>query len=113
MLWTVKEHFVTIYPGSSHYSPDKVTREEASNGQRPEGSVSIDVPGITRAYHSLTIRPRFKRALTIPMHRSAYGKSASDFDNTFIKKNKKGNAFIVQKQGRKLIRLFRLVTKAF
>ena len=40
------------------------------------------------------------------MHRSAYGKSASDFDNTFIKKNKKGDAFIVQKQGRRLIRLF-------
>lgn len=113
LLWTVKEHFVTIYPGSRHYSPDKVTRKTVTNGNSPEGSIDIDVPGITRAYRSLTIRPRFKKALTIPVSSLAYGKKASDFTDTFVKTSRKGTPFIVQRQGRKLIRLFRLATQVF
>ena len=54
---------------------------------------------MTRAYHDLDIRPKFRRALTIPIHRSAYGKKASSFDNTFVLKKKDGKRFIVQKEG--------------
>lgn len=53
------------------------------------------MPGVTRAYHDLDIRPKFRRALTIPMHREAYGKRASSFDNTFVLKKKNGSRFIV------------------
>ena len=71
------------------------------------------MPGVTRAYHDMLIKPRFKRALTIPMHRAAYGKKASDFDNTFILKKKDGRAFIVQKQSGQLVFLFRLAQQVF
>lgn len=67
----------------------------AVNSQQPSGSVDIDVPGVTRAYHDMDIRPKFRRALTIPIHRSSYGKRASSFDNTFVLKKKDGKRFIV------------------
>lgn len=99
LLWTTRNHFSSIYPGSTHYNPDKVQPLAAVNSQQPSGSVDIDVPGVTRAYHDLDIRPKFRRALTIPIHRSAYGKKASSFDNTFVLKKKDGKRFIVQKEG--------------
>lgn len=113
LLHTVRNHFRTIYPDSKHYDPDKVQPLEIHNGANPSASVEIDVPGITRAYHDMLIKPRFKRALTIPMHRAAYGKKAADFDNTFIVKKKNGNAFIAQKQGSQLVFLFRLARQVF
>lgn len=66
-----------------------------SNSQETYGSVEIDVPGVTRAYHDMDIRPRFRRALTIPIHRLSYGKRASSFDDTFMLKKKDGKRFIV------------------
>lgn len=38
------------YPGSNHYSPDKVSTKQSV--------VVVDVPGVSRAYHDLTIRPK-------------------------------------------------------
>lgn len=38
------------YPGSSHYSPDKVSTKNSV--------VVVDVPGVARAYHDVTIRPK-------------------------------------------------------
>lgn len=99
LLWTTRNHFSTIYPGSTHYSPDKVQPASISNGTNPSAAVDVDVPGVTRAYHDLDIRPKFRRALTIPMHREAYGRRASSFDNTFVLKKKNGSRFIVQKSG--------------
>lgn len=113
LLWTVKEHFVTIYPGSSHYSPDKVTRKTVTNGKAPAGSIDIDVPGITRAYRSLTIRPRFKKALTIPMHREAYGRKPADFTEAFVVKTKNDNLAIAKSTVNGLAFLFSLVKKVF
>lgn len=81
MLWTVKNHFREIYPDSKHYSPDKVTPLDFSNGETTEASIDIDVPGVTRAYHDMDIRPRFRKYLTIPIHRQSYGKSARSFDD--------------------------------
>lgn len=99
LLWTTRNHFSTIYPGSKHYNPDKVQPASISNGTNPSAAVDVDVPGVTRAYHDLDIRPRFRRALTIPMHRSAYGRKASSFSDTFVLKKKNGSRFIVQKSG--------------
>lgn len=95
LLWTTRNHFSTIYPGSKHYNPDKVQSASISNGMNPSAAVDVDVPGVTRAYHDLDIRPRFRRALTIPMHRDAYGRKASSFSDTFVLKKKNGNRFIV------------------
>ena len=40
--------------------------------------ISIGIPGIGRAFRDITIRPREARALTIPVHRLAYGRTARD-----------------------------------
>lgn len=94
MKWTVKNHFTAIYPGSQHYSPDKVHDGQVQNGESPEASIDIDVPGVTRAYHDMHIRPRFKKHLTIPIHRASYGKSASSFSDLIYIKKKNGTELL-------------------
>lgn len=60
------------------------------------GQVDIDIPGVTRAYHDIDIRPRYKKHLAIPMHENAFlGKPAEVPDLLFIKK-KDGSAFLAQ-----------------
>ena len=113
MLWSVRNHFQSIYPGSSHYSPDKVTPKDNKDGKNPSATVSIDVPGVTRAYHDITIVPRTKRALTIPMHRAAYGKAARSFDNLFVLTKKDGKAFLVQNKHGSLVFMYFLAKRAF
>lgn len=113
LLWTTRAHFQDIYPGSKHYDPNKVQEMKIENKQNPSGEIEIDVPGITRAYGDLTIRPRFRKWLTIPMHQSAYGKKAEDFNDLFVKTKKDGRRYLVQKQGGHLTYLFRLVKQAF
>ena len=83
LLWTTRNHFTSIYPGSQHYSPDKVQPGDARDGASPHAQVDIDVPGVTRAYHDMHIRPRFRRHLTIPIHRQSYGKRAAEFPDLF------------------------------
>lgn len=116
LKWTVKNHFQTIYPGSKHYSPDKVTPLDAKDGPTPEGSVDIDVPGVTRAYKNLDIRPRFRKFLAIPMHREAYGKKPADFSDLFVvRKKDSGKAYLAQKApgGTGITFMFSLVKRAF
>ena len=113
LLWTTRNHFSTIYPGSTHYSPDKVQPASISNGTTPTATIDVDVPGVTRAYHDLIIKPRFRRALTIPMHRSAYGRKASSFTDTFVLKKKNGSRFIVQNSGSQLVFLYVLKDRVF
>lgn len=115
LVWTTRNHFKTIYPGSSHYSPSKVQGTgERTSGAVVKASANVDVPGVARAYHDITIVPRFKKALTIPIHRWAYGKKASDFTDTFVvKKKDSGKSFIAQKLGGQLVYLFALCKKAF
>lgn len=57
------------------------------------GEVVVDVPGITRAYHDLTIRPKTAKKLKIPLHRQAYG--MSDGDLKYIK-TKSGTEFLAR-----------------
>lgn len=44
-------------------------------------SVNVEVAGASRAYHNITIVPKFRKWLTLPMHAKAYGKKATDFSN--------------------------------
>lgn len=74
-----------------HWSPSKVTPDNAKDGKFPEGSISIDVPGVTRAYHDINIRPKLRRFLTIPVHREALNKSARSFQGLFHVKTKSGS----------------------
>lgn len=102
---TIRRHFQSIYPGSKHYSPSKVT-------VKPDGSVNIDVPGITRAYHDLNIRAKKGKFLTIPFHRDAFGiparNMASDLSDNklFYVKNKKGTEMLAKNEGGRLVVMY-------
>lgn len=96
LKFTTQRHFQTIYPGSKHYNPKKVTNDKSKDGSICEGSINIDVPGITRAFRNLTIRPVKARALTIPLHREAYGKRASQFSDLFVVHKKNGKSFLAR-----------------
>lgn len=113
LLWTTRDHFEKRYPGSKHYDPEKVMESEIHNGQTPTGEIEISVPGVSRAYHDITIRPRFRKFLTIPMRGEAFGKKASDFSDLFVNRQKNGSVFLAHKVGGHLVRLFRLVRQAF
>lgn len=75
LLWTTRNHFQTIYPNSNNFSPEKVQNDSQSeNGS--QGAIEIYTKGINRNYHDVTIKPIRAKALTIPIHRSAYGRTA-------------------------------------
>lgn len=51
--------------------------EEGARAIVPRGaSVDIPIPGFSRVFHAVEVRPRNARALTIPISRIAYGKRA-------------------------------------
>ena len=109
----MRNHFKSIYPGSRHYDPDKVQPLGARDGSVPEGSVDIDVPGATRAYRDLTIRPRLRKYLAIPIHRSSYSKSPKDFGDLIFIKKKDGGKLLAQKAPGGLTFLFALRESVF
>lgn len=113
ILWSVKSHFQSIYPGSSHYNPDKVTPNETRDGVNPMASINIDVPGVTRAYHSITIRPKVRKYLSIPIMKSLQDKKPSDYNDLFFIKTKNDGLFLVRQQGSTLALMFHLVKSAF
>ena len=101
----IKAHFRFQFPGSSHYDPNKVNPSNES--RLNEGVVDVDVPGVSRAYHDIDIRPRNRQYLTIPMHREAFGRSAADFNDLFlVKKKKDGSAFLAKNDGGNLSMMF-------
>jgi len=55
---------------SNHFSPEKVSEPTVS---QDAVTVTVDIPGITRAYHDIDIYPKEANALAIPLHESAYG----------------------------------------
>ncbi len=84
----VRAHF-RAYALANHASADRLGArrtghwEEAANamvhGVDANGAfVELKAPGIGRAVHPITVRPRFKRALTIPIHALAYGSRVAD-----------------------------------
>lgn len=100
---TIRRHFQSIYPGSKHYAPEKVTNAGAL-GTR--AIVNVDVPGITRAYKNLDIRPKKAKHLTIPMHREAYGLSPREVDGLFYAKNKRGTEMLAKIEGGALVVMY-------
>lgn len=94
----IRRHFQARFPGSSHYSPDKVK----VNGV----DVVVDVPGVTRAYHDMTIRPVRARHLAIPLHRSAYGVSPRQVNGLFYTQNKKGTEMLAKTEGGSLVVMY-------
>lgn len=71
----------------------------------------MDVPGAGRAYHDVTILPRKAKALAIPIHPAAFGKSPKDFSSLFIPKDK---AILAMSAGKgRLIPMFALARRAF
>lgn len=89
---TTRRHFETIYPGSNHYSPDKVNPGSSTS---TSGETLIDVPGVTRAYHDIDIVPKFRKYLTIPISAKSYGRKSSEFSDTFVAFKKDGTSGLV------------------
>lgn len=97
---TIQRHFQQIYPGSQHYSPSRVT-------DGPGDSVIVNVPGITRAYHDLNIKPIRAQKLAIPLHKEAFGvKSPKDVPNLFYVKNKNGTEMLAKNEGGALVVMY-------
>lgn len=93
----IRMHFNTRFPGSQHYSPDKVTTDGPD--------VYVDVPGVNRAYHDIDIKPVYAKMLAIPLHKMAYGLSPRDVQGIF-KLN--GHNVLAIKDGASLICLYAL-----
>lgn len=90
--YETKSHIANRYPDSNHYNPDKVSINETTQNS---GQINVDIPGISRAYHDIDIKPINRNYLTIPFL-NAYGKKAADFSNTFVVTKKNGKKFIAQ-----------------
>lgn len=101
----IKRHFQSRYPGSKHYSPEKVT----ASGNK----VEVDVPGVTRAYHDLNIRPVVAQHLAIPLHRSAYGIKPTEMPDLFYTKNKAGTEMLAKTTGGQLVVMYILKDSVF
>ena len=107
MTKSVKNWVQQRYPGSKHYDPSKVNQGDSLG---VIGTVNVDIPGISRAYHDVTIRPVRARHLTIPMHQSAYGKKVSDFNDLF---KPKGKNILARNVNGNLVAMFALAKSAF
>lgn len=108
---TTKDHLHDRFPGSTHYSPEKVTEGPRSSTENSAiGEANVDIPGFSRAWHDVTIKPIRTKYLAIPIHQSAYGKSPSEFKDLFIKKDTHA---LFQKRGEGIVALFALASQAF
>lgn len=109
-----KSHFAKRFPGSSHFSQDKVSEGASYGGDgKAEGSAEIAAAGASRAYHDVTIRPVTRKALTIPMHSSAFGRSPAETSGLFTWKSKGGSAFLAKEEGGGLVLMWLLAKEAF
>lgn len=68
MARVVKSHWASRFPGSTFYSPSKVKAMDS-------GRVTLDNPGVGRAFHDVDIYPINGEYLTIPLVEAAKGKS--------------------------------------
>ena len=107
MTKCVQDWISTKYPNSKHWDPKKVNPGK-SNGLT--GTTVVDIPGAGRAYHDVVIKPIRARALTIPIHASAFGKKASDFNDLF---KPKGKNILARNENGQLVAMFALAKSAF
>ena len=107
MTDNVKQHLQQRFPASKHFDPNKVSLGDYS---KDVGVTNVDIPGAGRAYHDVTIKPIRAKALTIPIHSSAYGKKVSDFKDLFKPKDKN---ILARMQNGALVAMFALAKSAF
>ena len=107
LLVDARLHVQARYPGSTHWDPSNISISETTEDS---GSIDIDIPGATRAYHDIEILPRWRQHLTIPLHPMAKGKKAEDIDGLFRPRNKNILAKVIDGQ---LVPIFALVKRAF
>lgn len=107
LLVDARLHVQARYPGSQHWDPSNISIAETTEDS---GSIDIDIPGATRAYHDVEILPRWRHNLTIPLHPMAKGKKAEDIDGLFRPKNQNILAKVIDGQ---LVPIFALVKRAF
>jgi len=127
---TLTRQHLERYASSHHGTADRLGAprsghlEPAAEGTVPVHDntgfgVSIRSPGIQRARRDLEIRPREKKALTLPLHALAYGRRAADVERTFgltlFRPNKKGGGkhnILATNMDGKLVALYALVQRA-
>ena len=107
LLVDARLHVQARYPGSQHWDPSNISIAETTEDS---GSIDIDIPGATRAYHDVEILPRWRQNLTIPLHPMAKGKRAEDIDGLFRPRNRNILAKVIDGQ---LVPIFALVKRAF
>ena len=69
----------------------------------------MKIPGASRAYHDVVIKPIRARHLAIPIHAASYGKKPADFEGLF---KIKGKNALFQKHGSGIVALFALAKQA-
>ena len=107
MTKAVKNWVQQIYPNSQHWDPNKVTQGDSLG---VIGTTNVDIPGASRAYHDVVIKPVRARHLTIPIHQIAYGKKVSDFNDLF---KPKGKNILARNVNGQLVAMFALAKSAF
>lgn len=107
MTKSVKNWVQQRYPNSQHWDPNKVTQGDSLG---VIGTTNVNIPGASRAYHDITIRPVHARVLTIPIHQIAFGKKASDFPDLF---KPKGKNILARNVNGELVAMFALAQSAF
>ena len=100
LYWTTLNHQRNRWTRKFH-SPDKVSKDEN------DGSIAIDNPDAVRAYRDVTILPVRAKKLTIPCHRDAVGRRASEFKLFRIKNG------LYRRDGSGIVRMYNLADKAF
>lgn len=110
----VREHLKERFPGSSHWDPSKVSMQLGrKTADGAEGGVDVAIPGASRAYHDVAIKPVSRQAITIPLHQAAFGKKPADVSGLFVVKSKSGSAFLAKNEGKELQLLWLLAKSAF
>lgn len=110
MAATTQNHFVRRFGVSGHYSPQNVKPGDSSGST---GEAVVGVAGASRAYHDVLIVPRLRRRLTIPLHKAAYGREATEFDDLFYVRTKKGTELLGRNEGRGVTWMYVLAKRAF
>ena len=107
MTSSVKNWVQKRYPNSNHWNPNKVNSER---GVGLIGITNVDIPGASRAYNDINIRPVKAKMLTIPMHSDAFHHSARDFNDLF---KPKGKNILARNVNGQLVAMFALAKSAF
>ena len=120
-----KGHISEMSP-SRHRVADRLGAEHSGHLEGARDRMTLDVnekgatirikntPGLSRAFHDLHITPKRAGALTIPLHRVAYGKRVADLRDTgHVLFRPKGKNILAEKSGTGRLRpLYALVRSA-